>query len=93
MSDAIARTRPRPGSCRINDTRKAPAIFFRSWPTIVMSQRGNGIPNPVEQTEVQVVDGELEPRRGHCASPACHPGTTQSCEGRRFHNVTSRLRR
>ena len=35
--------------------------------------------------------GELEPRRGHCASPACHREPTQSCEGQRFHDVTNRV--
>ena len=38
------------------------------------------------------MDGELEPRRGHRASSACHRETTQSCEGQRFHNVTNRMR-
>ena len=37
------------------------------------------------------MDGELEPRRGHRASPACHRETTQSCGGQRFHNVTNRV--
>ncbi len=37
------------------------------------------------------MDGELEPRRGHRASPACHRETTQSCEGQRFHSVTNRV--
>src|SRR5208337_1058791 len=39
----------------------------------------------------RAVDGELEPRRVHCASPACHRETTQSCEGQRFHSVTNRV--
>src|SRR5208337_410613 len=39
----------------------------------------------------RVVDGELEPRRGYRASPACHRETTQSCGGQRFHNVTNRV--
>ena len=37
------------------------------------------------------VHGELEPRRGHLASPACHRETTQSCEEQRFHGVTNRV--
>ena len=49
------------------------------------------LPDPVERRGCRVVDGELEPRRGHRASPACHRETTQSCEGQRFHNVTNRM--
>jgi hypothetical protein len=45
-----------------------------------------------EATREADVGGELEPRRGHRASPACHRETTQPCEGQRFHNVTNRVR-
>ena len=58
---------------------------------IVVSNRGNGLPDPVERRGCRVVGGELEPRRGHRASPACHRETTQSCEGQRFPNVTNRM--
>ena len=58
---------------------------------IVVSKWGNGLPDPVERRGCRVVDGELEPRRGHRASPACHRETTQSCEGQRFHSVTNRM--
>ncbi len=46
---------------------------------------------PWSEGGCRVVDGELEPRRGHRASPACHRETTQSCEGQRFHSVTNRM--
>ena len=46
----------------------------------------------MERRGCRVVDGELEPRRGYRASPACHRETTQSCEGQRFPNVTNRMR-
>src|SRR5208337_283843 len=52
---------------------------------------GTALPDPVERRGCRVVDGELEPRRGYCASPACHRETTQSCGGQRFHNVTNRV--
>ena len=58
---------------------------------IVALKRGTGPPDPVERRGCRVVDGELEPRRGHRASPACHRETTWSCEGQRFHNVTNRV--
>src|SRR3974377_314658 len=45
---------------------------------------------PWERRGCRVVDGELEPRRGYRASPACHRETTPSCGGQRFHNVTNR---
>src|SRR5271157_4292733 len=47
--------------------------------------------DPVERRGCRVVDGELEPRRGHRASPACQRETPQSCGGQRFHNVTNRV--
>ena len=50
------------------------------------------LPDPVERRGCRVVDGELEPRRGHRASPACHRETTWSCEGQRIHDVTNRVR-
>ena len=37
---------------------------------------GTAVPDPVGRRECRVVDGELEPRRGHRASPACHRETT-----------------
>jgi len=43
---------------------------------IVVMKRGNGPPDPVERRGCRVVDGELEPRRGPSASPACHRETT-----------------
>ena len=38
---------------------------------------------PWSEEGCRVVDGELEPRRGRRASPACQRETTRSCEGRR----------
>ncbi len=52
---------------------------------------GNGPPDHVERRGCRVVDGALEPRRGHRALPACHCETPLSRVGQRFHNVTSRM--
>ena len=51
---------------------------------IVVLKRGNGPPGPRGAKGVPRCGRELEPRRRHRASPACHRETTQSCEGQRL---------
>jgi len=74
------------------ETKRGEMDGKESQRPIVVLKRGNGLPDPVERRGCRIVDGELEPRRGHRASPACHRETTQSCEGQRLHNVTNRMR-
>ena len=73
------------------ETKRGERDGKESQRSIVVMKRGNGLPDPVERRGCRVVDGKLEPRRGHRASAACHRDTTQSCEGQRFRNVTKRM--
>ena len=80
-TDGIAKRRKRSAAKRAARSRSAQSRV----------EAGNGPSDPVERRGCRAVDGELEPRRGHRASPACHRETTQSCEGQRIHSVTNRV--
>src|SRR5271155_3875412 len=57
------------------ETKRGEMDGKESQRPIVVLKRGNGLPDPVEQRGCRVVGGELEPRRGHRASTACHRET------------------